>query len=273
MNSRQLQVLACIVLATACSPTPVDPGPSETTPGDGGPVAFDSREVSAETADCAGDGPHCATVTIDTIGTTGGGTALVRDNLDLYLEHDLISRLRGLVPEDAGNRLSSIDALVAEILAQHQAFVAEFPEATARWSVEISVRPLTNTASVVTLEISEIAYTGGAHPNSRTKLVSFDVASGQLLGIDDLTTEIEAVTDLVKDRLRVEHGLGPDDDLGAAGFWVGDDDLALPDNLGIVAEGLRFHWDAYEIAPYSMGPIDVTIAAAEIAGLTDRPYW
>jgi hypothetical protein len=32
-------------------------------------------------------------------------------------------------------------------------------------------------------------------------------------------------------------------------------------------------WDAYEIAPYSMGPIDVTLPAGDLAEIIDRTYW
>jgi len=47
----------------------------------------------------------------------------------------------------------------------------------------------------------------------------------------------------------------------------------LPDNLGIVADGVLFHWDPYEIAPYAMGPIDVTVPTDTLSTLVDRPYW
>ena len=58
-----------------------------------------------------------------------------------------------------------------------------------------------------------------------------------------------------------------------AGFWFPEEGFALPDNVGVVADSLLFHWDAYEIAPYSMGPIDVIVPAEEIATIIDQKYW
>jgi hypothetical protein len=104
-------------------------------------------------------------------------------------------------------------------------------------------------------------------------LVSFDVESGQLIGVDELTSDVDTLTALVERHLRADRGLGPDDDLEAAGFWFPEQGFTLPDNLGITAEGVVFHWDAYEIAPYSMGPIDVTVPVEDLAGIIDRKYW
>jgi hypothetical protein len=52
----------------------------------------------------------------------------------------------------------------------------------------------------------------------------------------------------------------------------GGDSEAVRDNIGVVADGLLIHWDPYAIAPYSMGPIDVLIPAAQLDGLVDRSY-
>lgn len=43
--------------------------------------------------------------------------------------------------------------------------------------------------------------------------------------------------------------------------------------LFVLAEGIVFHWDAYEIAPFSMGPVDVTVPASEIETVLSADYW
>ena len=58
-----------------------------------------------------------------------------------------------------------------------------------------------------------------------------------------------------------------------AGFWLPEEGLTLPDNLGVVEDGLVFHWDAYEIAPYSMGPIDVALPYEDLEAIIDKSYW
>lgn len=272
MTRSHLSALAAVVLIAACGSPTTDVG-EVGGPTEGGAVVFAPREISAESSGCAVESPQCARVQIRTLRTAGGGTAAVRENIDASLEHDLIGRMRSVVPEDAGNRAVTADALAAEFLAQHRAFVEQFPDATARWSFELSVDAVTNTESVVTLDITEFTFTGGAHPNTRRRLVSFDVATGRLLGAEDLTPDVDGLTDMVEAKLRSDRGLGPEDDLEAAGFWLPEGGLVLPVNMGVVAEGILFHWDAYEIAPYSAGPIDVTVPVGELAANADLSYW
>ena len=57
----------------------------------------------------------------------------------------------------------------------------------------------------------------------------------------------------VEAQLRSDRGLGPEDDLEAAGFWLPEGGFALPDNMGVVAEGLLFHW------PCDCGKVPVPI--------------
>jgi hypothetical protein len=242
-------------------------------PTDGAAIVFALREISAESSECAVDESRCARVQIETMRTAGGGTEAARENIDLYLEHDLVSRMRSVLPEDVGSRANTADALAAEFLAGHRVFVADFPDAMAPWSLEITVDAPYNTESIVTLDITEFSFTGGAHPNTRRRLVSFDVATGRLLGPEDLTGDLGGFTAVVEAQLRADRGLGPNDDMEAAGFWLPEGEFTLPGNMGVVAEGILFHWDAYEIAPYAMGPIDVTIPVDDLSEVATPAYW
>jgi len=265
---RHLIVAATLLAVAACGTekkTSVDE--------DGGAIRFSAHEISAESRTCVESEGTCARVHLKFIETTGGGTEAARGNIEIYLLHDLVSRMRSLLPEEVGNSINNPEGLAAAFLAEHRAFVEAFPDATAGWSVEITASAIASTPTVATLDITEFAYTGGAHPNTRRRLVSFDVESGQLLGVDDLTTDIDTLTSLAERQLRLDQGLGAEDDLETAGFWFPKEGFSLPDNLGITADGIVFHWDAYEIAPYSMGPIDVTVSSADLNPIVDKNFW
>jgi hypothetical protein len=273
MSEARSLILSILVLAAGCGAPSTGVRPADTPPDDGDSIRFNILEVAAESSGCSESEGRCARVTVTYPETTGGGSEIARENIDLFLRHDLVSRLRGFLPGEVGNGIGRIDGLAAAFLAQHRSFVADFPESQARWFLEIEVAPIFNTARVSTIEISESASTGGAHPNARRRLVSFDVPTGQLLGIDDLTTDIEVLTSLAERQLRDDRGVGPDEDLEAAGFWIPEGGFTLPDNFGVVSEGILFHWDAYEIAPYSVGPIDVSLKAADLHEIVGRDYW
>ena len=265
---RHLAVATSLLFIAACGTEQ-----PKTVPENGGAVRFKTHEISAASRACAESEARCARVKLAFIETTGGGTEAVRDNIDLYQLHDLVSRMRSLLPEEVGNPINNPEQLAAAFLAEHRAFVEAFPDATAEWFVEITAAMITSTPLVATIDITEFAYTGGAHPNTRRRLVSFDVESGRLIGAGDLTTDIDTLTSLAERRFRVDRGLGPDDDLEAAGFWLPEEGFRLSENLGIIPEGVIFHWDAYEIAPYSMGPIDVIVPAEQLTAIVDQKYW
>ena len=265
---RHLAVAAALLIVAACGAEQPRPFPKTAAPSDSKPTRSRRRAAPAPSPTA-----KCARVTLKSIETTGGGSEAARDNIDLYLLHDLVSRMRALLPDEVGNPINNPEELAAAFLAEHRTFVEAFPDATAEWSVDITATAITNTPAVATIEITEFAYTGGAHPNTRRRLVSFDVESGQLLGVDELTTDIDTLTSFAERRFRVDRGLGPDDDLEAAGFWFAEEGFTLPDNLGITVDGIVFHWDAYEIAPYSMGPIDVTISVEDLRPIVNQRYW
>ena len=268
-----LFTVAVSAVLTSCAGPEAPEPPGAPATADEAAVRFETREISASSEGCDTPGEACARFSVVMADTVGGGSQEVRENLDIYSRHWVVSRLREHLPEGAGEQTGAIEDLAAAFLAHHRGFVADFPDAPADWFIEVEVEPLFSSSEVATLDLSISAFTGGAHPNAQRQLVSFAVPTGQLLGADDLTTDTEALTAAVERRFREQRGLGPDDDLEAAGFWLPDGRFSLPDNLGLTADGLLVHWNAYEIAPYAMGPTTVEVPSGDLEELVDRDWW
>ncbi|HSL18196.1 MAG TPA: DUF3298 domain-containing protein [Methylomirabilota bacterium] len=272
-KTRVLFTLATIAVLASCAGPEAPEPPGAPAASDEAAVRFETREVNATSADCGTAGAPCARVEITLAQPVSGGTQEVRDNLEMYSRHWVVSRLREQLGDGVGDKTGAMDDLAAAFLARHLVFTAEFQDAAADWFIEVDAEPLYSSARVATLDLSISSYTGGAHPNARRRLVSFAVPSGQLLGADDLTTDTDALTAAVERRFREQRGLGPADDIEAAGFWLSDGRFTLPDNLGVVADGLLVHWDAYEIAPYSMGPTTVQVPKEDLDGIVTLDVW
>lgn len=161
----------------------------------------------------------------------------------------------------------SADSLMRQFLDSYRDFMQSFPEAPGSWSIVRSVRPIWNDRGVLSLAFTEESYTGGAHPNAGTKLLSLDATSGRRLRLSDLFQEgYEAPLQALGEKaFRAAHGLGPADDLDAAGFWFEGGRFRLSENLAVTEAGLEVHYDAYEVAPYAMGPTDLTLSRASLA--------
>jgi hypothetical protein len=50
-------------------------------------------------------------------------------------------------------------------------------------------------------------------------------------------------------------------------FWDGS--FKLSENFAVEKEGLRFYYNAYEVAPYAVDPTDLVIPRSELRKVTD----
>ncbi len=145
-------------------------------------------------------------------------------------------------------------------------------EVIARWE----------SAGAVGLERTIYAFRGGAHGMTERRLYTVDLLSGRLLGSADILVDPESATLRmeVEAALREVLGLEPGASLRDGGLFADSLD-GLPHEIGFCERGLAFHWDQYEIGPYSLGPIEailpferarpyLTPRAAEIASAIGR---
>ena len=239
-----------------------------------------------------------------TVGPTGTSTA----NLDWQMDSELYrasgaganAEVRYEYPRfDTGQTRPGLAAalnawvvhrLACEACTEHahpnpdsaaRAFLDAFERETAHLPDEVgidwfdahSIRVIHDTDHLISLAHNRSWHTGGAHPNSTRALASFDLESGDELTLDTILRDgVETrLASLQTRALRRAHELPADADLADAGFITDDDGhVPLSRNFAVVADGWLFHWDPYEIAPYAMGPTEITLGWREIANLVRR---
>lgn len=102
-------------------------------------------------------------------------------------------------------------------------------------------------------------FLGGAHGMREKKYFVIDTKQVRQLKIADLIKN-DAEPNLesaIEAALRAYVGIEKGAALSTGGFF--EDTLTIPDNFFLTAEGIGFHWDPYEIAPYVMGSIEVVL--------------
>lgn len=213
--------------------------------------------------DCPEHLAPCASITLEYVEVTGGSEAL-RTAVRAFLDTTVFAPI-----DESGVRAGAAgaDTLMQRFLDGYRDFMQRFPEAPGAWSIRRTARPIWNDRGVVSLEFVEESYTGGAHPNTETKLVSFDAVDGRRLRLVDLFDHgyEQRLLAAGERAFRTAHGLEPGDDLVSAGFWFEDGRFSLTHNFAVTADGLRFHYNAYEVAPYAMGPTDLTLPRETLA--------
>ncbi|HRH31765.1 MAG TPA: DUF3298 domain-containing protein [bacterium] len=147
-------------------------------------------------------------------------------------------------------------------------------------SLETDYMVTINSNQLLSIKLDEFAYTGGAHANQNSAFINADLSTHQLLTLDDIidSAHLKAFTQLEKTKLLAENkdSLYPE---SAAEFetiiadtnWiVSDEDLkqfGKADNFSLTPTAIIIHYNAYDIAPYAAGPIDVEIPYTDIKSM------
>jgi hypothetical protein len=210
----------------------------------------------------------CATVFIEYPEITNAPSDTARDSLNAAISGQLLSTYEA-------------DSSITEVAQIAERFIEEFSELLSEtasaslpeWETRHDVSVMLNDYGVLTLEFFWQAYTGGAHPNSTTHFVNYDIAAGQQLTLQDILIDDYEVslTDRATDIFREARGLSDDISLTEAGFWFEDGLFSLTDNFAIGLEGLTFYYNPYDIAPYAMGPTEFTLPYELITDLIRMP--
>ena len=103
-------------------------------------------------------------------------------------------------------------------------------------------------------------YWGGAHPNTVNAITCFDPATGSEITLDDIFKEgyeEELLTMLINQLIKNE-GVSTIEELHDAGYYF-DTDMFISQNFILGNDGVTFLYNRYEIAPYAMGDILITL--------------
>jgi hypothetical protein len=165
------------------------------------------------------------------------------------------------------------DILVGEYQAGYRAMraaVKEYPDMPAEslnWYYTESMNFLIFTDKAALISREKNYYTGGAHGMQETSYYAASLAQFEPLYWQDFFTDYNSpeLYRLVLDQLRAKDNLAS----GAApstGIYF-EDEPAITDNFFLTKGGFGFHWNVYDIAPYSEGPIEIIIPWEKI-----RPF-
>lgn len=117
-------------------------------------------------------------------------------------------------------------------------------------------------------------YTGGAHGNYGFTGYTFDARSGTLLDILDILKDAggfrEASVNYITKYLKAEYadGLFPEYEETIEGIWSRDEGP----NWYLDAAGITFIFNPYEIGPFAMGEVRVTLPYEEFSSFIKEEY-
>ncbi|MDR0450933.1 MAG: DUF3298 and DUF4163 domain-containing protein [Treponema sp.] len=138
---------------------------------------------------------------------------------------------------------------------------------TLNWYYDEDFRVEMNSPRFLVISRSWADYTGGAHGNYGKNYFVFNRETARRVLLSDIIGEEfrQDLAEKINGELRKSRELGGDDSLRQSGFFVNQAEPT--ENFFLSPEGIGFHWDPYEIGPYSMGFVEVVVPYGEIGGI------
>ncbi|MDR2101178.1 MAG: RsiV family protein [Treponema sp.] len=136
---------------------------------------------------------------------------------------------------------------------------ADFPRDSLNWFyIETMERDKIAPQAVVVRRTRDY-YTGGAHGMRETEYFVLDLITMKRLSLEDTISpgSTPALKAEVETALRDRAGLGPEKPLSQGIYF--EDTVDPSRNFFLNSQGMGFHWDPYEITPYSEGSIEIII--------------
>ena len=120
---------------------------------------------------------------------------------------------------------------------------------------------------ILNLIAETFEYTGGAHPNSWNKWMNFEKNTGKLLALKDvfMAGSEKPISDMLLEELITEMATRLEDSsitslegLQNAGI-LNSTNMYVPDNFLLEKEKVSFLYNKYDIAPYAVGVITLSL--------------
>lgn len=113
---------------------------------------------------------------------------------------------------------------------------------------------------MVTYQVDNYSFTGGAHPLNISSPFTYDIVNSEVMTFDNtfLSGYEHKLFEIVQDALAKQMGVTKVSKLSDVGFFV--DQFYLSQDIYILNGQIVFHYNPYDIAPYAMGEINVSVA-------------
>lgn len=185
---------------------------------------------------------------------------------------DSLRLLTGLQPgEPLQQRADSLVVRLERALRRQRRIV---PQWDGGFSREVRVRVLWQSPAVLTVEVVESAFTGGAHGDYEASLRSYDLQTGHRIPITAVIPDTAAIVPLLEQgfaRAKADSGASPPP--LATLLFPEVQRLPVPVHFGIVADGVQFLYNPYDVASWAVGRTDVLLTWEQLSGKADRTRW
>lgn len=172
----------------------------------------------------------------------------------------------------------AVDSFVNHYLRRYHNDLAEYyakdPEAAwYNYTYDITSQLHANDPRYITYQLITDIYEGGAHGSHTLTYLNFDKADGHLLTLHELfNQDFESeLTQLLIEALKNKLQVNSIEELQELGFLIVND-MYPSENFLLDGKNIRFYYNAYEIAPYSVGPTELILSMDQLTDILNPNF-
>lgn len=132
-----------------------------------------------------------------------------------------------------------------------------------------------NTDGILSYQVRTYSYTGGAHGSSAVDNGVFDIKTLTQVTLSNVFAQdsMPAVNQLLRQKLAAQYECASIDELVQKDLFFSVGEIEATENFMVNADGISWMFDPCDIAPFSMGEVQIALAWQEVAPflLPDTP--
>lgn len=195
---------------------------------------------------------------------------------DIPVKDTLEKAIATFIFDSAGHPLSeaSFDELARNWFSFYDSTLTAIPDYKLPWEQRMNVRLIHQTPEYLSVEFAEWEFTGGAHGTETKVYRMYSIPDGKRLTLADILKEdkrnqLAAVAEPVfRDQKKFPDDVKYDE----RNYFFRDGQFSLNKNYALTEKGLLFHFNPYEIAPYSEGFTRLLLTYGQIDSLLAASY-
>jgi len=226
------------------------------------PVEFSQQDLAL----CK-TGP-CPTIVINYLKAEGSDA--IASNINEQIQEYLVSTIH--VGEDPHKLAENLVVAANKFVTVFRSDKSTF-ELDVNYEANLDVTESFENEHMIGLELKSYLYTGGAHGYGSVNFKNIDKKTGESLSSSDLFVNIDSITSFVEARFREKNQIPEDSAINSNGFWFEDDVFYLPNDIGFLKDGIVVLYNAYDIASYADGPIELFIPYADLTNQLSNVYF
>ncbi|TVZ26208.1 uncharacterized protein DUF4163 [Gillisia sp. Hel_I_86] len=187
--------------------------------------------------------------------------AMGKDTRSNLLNSHIEDHIIKLIDYQDAKELNSLENLAQTFIDDYEASAKEFAEYNIPWEAFVEGKVTYESEKLISIQFDLALFTGGAHGYTSITFLNFNPETGRLLSNKELFSQ--DFKDFAEKRFRKNNDIPENESINSTGFFFEGDKFQLPQNIGFYPNKVVLRYNAYEIASYSEGNIQLVFKMEE----------